>query len=177
MISTVAKAARFAEKMHDGSYRKFSGLPYFVHPMSVATTVARVSRNKNMLAAAYLHDVVEDTPVTIWEIMSLFGRDVGLLVSELTDVSRKGDGPRSHRKAIDRWHLSKASCEAKTIKLADMIDNMPDMIENNPKFAEIYMAEKRELLKVLVEGDSRLYLEAKAIIDNYYNPAGLSLAA
>ena len=107
-----------------------------------------------MVAAAWLHDTVEDTPATFEEIEREFGADVAALVKELTDVSRPGDGNRAARKAIDREHTAAASPRAKTIKLADIIDNCEDICRHDPKFGRVYLGEARALLAVLAEGDA-----------------------
>ena len=110
-----------------------------------------------MLAAAWLHDTVEDTGVSLGLIEAEFGPEVADMVEMLTDVSHANDGLRAHRKRIDREHTAKASPAAKTIKLADLIDNTRSIVERDPKFAEVYLKEKRLLLDVLTEGDATLH--------------------
>jgi len=124
--------------------------------------------DENMLIAALLHDVVEDTQITLDCIEDWFGPDVRALVEMLTDVSKPEDGNRDVRKAIDREHTAKASPRAKTIKLADLIDNAGSIQEHDAKFAKIYMREKRLLLEVLKEGDPKLYAHASKIVNDYY---------
>jgi (p)ppGpp synthase/HD superfamily hydrolase len=121
--------ATFATQAHQriDHRRKYSQQPYDVHLGAVAELVATVSDDAEMLAAAWLHDIVEDTPVTLEEVEREFGPGVASLVKELTDVSRPGDGNRAARKAIDRGHLAIASPRAKTIKLADLCDNARDI--------------------------------------------------
>ena len=67
-----------------------------------------------MLAAALLHDTVEDTGTPLKDIEAEFGPDVASLVEQLTDVSKPEDGDRKTRKEIDRQHIAKASVRAKT---------------------------------------------------------------
>jgi hypothetical protein len=88
-----------------------------------------------------------------------------MLVEQLTDVSRPEDGNRAKRKAIDRAHTAKASPEAKTIKLADLIDNTRSIVELDPGFAKIYLVEKVLLLEVLQEGDAGLWEMARRMTD------------
>jgi hypothetical protein len=76
------------------------------------------------------------------------------------------DGNRAVRKAIDREHLAKASPAAKTIKLADLISNSRSILQHDPKFAAVYLAEKRLLLEVLKDGDPTLWSQAYAIVNN-----------
>lgn len=168
----VAKALVFAYKAHDGQVRKYTGEPYIVHPIAVAALVASITDNQDMIAAALLHDTVEDTDVTIEDIQREFGGYIASWVSDLTDVSKPEDGNRSVRKAIDHEHTSKALPPSKTIKLADLIDNSKSILERDPNFAVYYMKEKRALLEVLKEGDPTLYAMAKKIVDNYFEKIG-----
>jgi hypothetical protein len=79
-----------------------------------------------------------------------------MLVLNLTDASRPQDGNRKARKAIDRERLAHAPVSAKTIKLADLIDNASSIVEHDKNFARIYLAEKEALLEVLDDGDPTL---------------------
>jgi len=159
------KAKEFATHYHASidQRRKYTFEPYINHPAAVAELVRRVPHTKAMLCAAWLHDVVEDTPCTLYEILSNFGLEVASLVKELTDVSQPSDGNRAVRKAIDRAHLAKASAAAKTVKLADLIDNTITIVAHDPKFAKVYLAEKALLLEVLGEGDATLMSMAKEV--------------
>jgi hypothetical protein len=165
MADLVANARRFATLAHQriDHRRKYSKQPYDVHLKAVAQIVASVSDDPEMLAAAWLHDVVEDTPATLEELEREFGPGVAGLVKELTDVSRPGDGNRSARKAIDRAHLATASPRAKTIKLADLCDNARDICAADPHFARVYLREMAALLEVLGDGDARLMRRARRI--------------
>lgn len=165
----VNKAKTFAKQAHEAidQRRKYTNDPYIVHPASVAKLVASVTDDEAMICAAWLHDVVEDTPVTIEEIQAEFGEDVAQLVADLTDVSKPVDGNRKIRKEIDRGHTALASPRAKTIKLADLIDNSSSIAKYAPGFAKIYMQEKKALLAVLKEGDQTLYQMAEKIVVAY----------
>jgi len=156
----IQRALAFATLAHHDQKRKYTGQPYIVHPIEVAEIVRSVEHDDEMLAAALLHDVVEDTDVTIEVIRSEFGDNVAELVDDLTDVSQPRDGNRKFRKAMDRDHLSQASSRAQTIKLADLISNTADIAVNDPSFAKVYFAEKELLLGVLVKGDPVLHLRA-----------------
>jgi hypothetical protein len=160
--SIAEKAETFARKAHgDADHRrKYSGAPYSVHLERVARLVATVSRDEEMIAAAWLHDTVEDTPTKIGKIAKRFGGGIAGLVGELTDVSTPADGNRRDRKAVDRKHTAAASARAKTIKLADLIDNCHDITENDPVFAAVFLGEMGQLLKVLGDGDPTLYEKA-----------------
>ena len=67
--------------------RKYSNQPYDVHLKAVADMVSSVTEDADMIAGAWLHDVIEDTPATFHDIEKTFGKSISLLVSELTDVS------------------------------------------------------------------------------------------
>ncbi len=137
--------------------RKYVFDPYIVHPRNVAYLVSLVTDDQNMIAAAWLHDVLEDVapihPEIFTEMPEIFGEDIYNLVVELTDTSKPEDGNRSVRKEIDRERLSRASARAQTIKMADLIDNTKSIVDNDHKFAKVYLHEKRLLLSVLDKGD------------------------
>ena len=169
MNSKIIETARqFAAEAHRGQVRKYTRVPYIEHPIAVAKLVADTGAGSDVIAGALLHDVVEDTPVCLEEIGRLFGTRIMRLVSEVTDVSRPTDGNRKARKALDRLHLAEASPEGKTIKLADLIDNTTSIVRYDPGFAKVYMAEKRSLLPVLVEGNAKLYEKARRIVESYF---------
>lgn len=155
-------AWQFAKEMHESvkQVRKYTGEPYIVHPEEVAALVRSVPHTSIMIAASYLHDVVEDTPATIEDIEREFGLEVAELVGWLTDVSKPEDGNRAVRKAIDRDHSALAPPQAKTIKLADLISNTKTIVKFDPIFAKVYLHEKARLLEVLKEGDPSLFYQA-----------------
>jgi hypothetical protein len=167
----IALAEDYATRAHAriDQRRKYSNQPYDVHLRSVARLVAEVSSDEQMIAAAWLHDTVEDTPATFRDIEQVFGRDVAQLVAELTDVSRPGDGNRSTRKAIDRAHLAAASDRAKTVKLADLIDNCRDICRHDPRFARVFADEMEALLVVLEGGDPTLLRRAHKTLEKCRN--------
>jgi (p)ppGpp synthase/HD superfamily hydrolase len=164
------KAKQFATERHTvvNQVRKYSGEPYICHPAAVVEIVRSVPHTKEMLAAAWLHDTVEDTGTTIEEIRDTFGIQVSMFVEMLTDVSKRSDGNRKSRKEIDRQHTAKAMPPAKTIKLADLIDNSSSIIELDPSFAKVYLAEKALLLKELTEGDKTLWNKANDIVQRQF---------
>jgi len=144
--------------------RKYTNEPYINHPAAVVGLIEQVPHTEAMICAAWLHDTVEDTPVTLTDIHDVFGSEVATLVEMLTDVSEYSDGNRAKRKAIDLRHTAQASPEAKTVKLADLIDNTRSIIKHDPEFAKVYLAEKALLLEVLRDGDTYLWSIAKNII-------------
>ena len=128
----VQKAIFFATQAHAGQTRKYTGEPYVNHPIEVMRLVSEVNDDPEVLAAAILHDVVEDTPATITNIRIGFNARVAALVDDLTDVSKPEDGNRATRKELDRQHTAKASPDAKTIKLAELISNSMSIVKDDP---------------------------------------------
>ncbi|MCP4876384.1 MAG: bifunctional (p)ppGpp synthetase/guanosine-3',5'-bis(diphosphate) 3'-pyrophosphohydrolase, partial [Gammaproteobacteria bacterium] len=143
--------------------RKYSNQPYQVHLQAVAELVASISDDPEMIAAAWLHDTVEDTPATLDDISEKFGVAIAYLVENLTDVSKPSDGNRVIRKTIDRKHSARASARAMTVKLADLIDNCSDITRHDERFARVYLQEMGALLEVLGDGDQRLYDQARRL--------------
>ena len=139
-------------------------LPYYTHLENVADLVASVTSDEEVIAAALLHDVLEDTTTVHSELTEHFGLQVADLVNEVTDVSTKADGNRATRKGMDRDHLANASADGATIKLADLCDNSKDIMRHDPQFAKLYLTEKRALLEVLKVGNSTLWEMANAYV-------------
>jgi (p)ppGpp synthase/HD superfamily hydrolase len=158
------RALAFAKEAHKEQIRKYSGENYVVHCIEVAEIVRSFGGTISMVVAAYLHDTIEDCGVTKEDILLLFGAHVAELVLMLTDVSTAADGKRSSRKAKERNHIAKASKEAKTIKLADIISNIRSIVKHDKSFAKVYLKEKELLLEVLKEGNKDLYQVADKMV-------------
>lgn len=172
MISDLElRAKEFAFHAHRGQKRKYTLEDYIVHPAAVAEWVRKVPHTEGMLAAAWMHDTVEDCKIQIDEIHRLFGSTVAEYVGWLTDVSKPSDGNRAMRKAKDREHTSGAPPQVKTIKLADLIDNSRTITRYDQDFSVIYMREKKLLLPLLIEGDKSLFFIAQTLVDDYYGKA------
>jgi guanosine-3',5'-bis(diphosphate) 3'-pyrophosphohydrolase len=165
-MTMVERARVFATAAHAavGQVRKYTFEPYIVHPAEVAKIVRDAGGSEAMVAAAWLHDTVEDTGVTIETIRAEFGVEVAELVGWLTDVSRPEHGNRAHRKALDRAHSAAAPAEAQTVKLADLIANTRSIMAHDKAFAKTYLEEKRLLLAVMTKGDATLMAEARKFI-------------
>lgn len=164
----IDRAFVFAFEAHAGQVRKYTGEPYINHPIEVAWIVAGVTDDCECICAALLHDVIEDCGVTKEQLVAEFGYSIAEMVHQLSDVSQSSDGNRAVRKAIDLQHTAKAWPKTKTVKLADLISNTSSICKHDEKFAAVYMAEKRDLLKVLTEGDATLYARAAKIVEDYY---------
>ncbi len=177
MDNLIIEAKKYAIEVHQRikHVRKYSNQPYRVHLEAVAELVSTVTDDPETIAAAWLHDTVEDTPATFEDIENVFSSTIADLVEELTDISRPSDGNRASRKAIDRQHLAKASSRAKTVKLSDLIDNCQDICKHDPRFARVYLEEMNALLTVLKDGDPKLYKKAREILTKSGETLGIIL--
>jgi len=161
----IDKAKYFAIAAHaaTGQKRKYTGEPYWHHPERVVAILTSVEHTPAMIAAAWLHDVVEDTEVCIIDIHQFFGPEIADIVRALTDTPAQEGMNRAIRKGVDMVRLSEAGYAAQTIKLADLIDNTSTITQHDPKFAKVYLKEKRDLLDVLAHGNSDLWDTANSI--------------
>lgn len=159
-MHTIQKAQIFATAAHAavGQRRKYTNEPYINHPTEVVNIIRNnVQWTAEMLAAAWLHDVVEDTGVTTDIIAQEFGTDIAELVDWLTDKSRPEDGNREIRKKMDADRLAMSPPIVQTIKYADLISNSSSIMSHDENFGRIYLKEKSYLLSVMNKGDSILY--------------------
>ena len=121
------RAIIFAVRAHSGTERRGKGYPYIVHPLEAVEIVATMTKDQELLAAAALHDTVEDTDVTVEQIREEFGDRVAHLVASESDempagVSEQASWHSRKQAAIDR--LSRAGREAKMVALGDKLSNM-----------------------------------------------------
>jgi GTP pyrophosphokinase len=177
-IALITFAIGFCKAAHFGQKRKWSFEPYWTHPMAVANILHEHGHNDpHMQIVALLHDVVEDTPITLEEITEHFGEKVAEDVHWLTkvDYSKHTDPfgmplKRAAKKFLENLRLSRAPQHVKTIKLADRLHNMTILTED-PAFAPLYAEETRELLDyALKEGCPVLWAKLDKIIKNFQNP-------
>lgn len=155
--------------------RRTQDVPYIVHPREVADIVRTVSHTQAMLAAAWLHDVVEDTPRTRDDIRTEFDLVVGGYVGWMTDVSRLEDGNRAQRVAMDRAHSAQAPAEVQTIKLGDIFANLRDAKYLRRGFLRRYLPEKRALIEALEHGDTRLRAHTRALCEQVGRELNIAL--
>lgn len=182
----VLKARAFGRAAHDsiGQKRKYSVAPYWTHTERVAEAVAIYTGNPFLVAGSLLHDVGEDVApknaaFSLEVIRAEFGAEVASLVHDLTDqytVETCPSFPFAQRKDLEGRRLEQVSDAAKTIRLADITDNVRDFTKYDPDFAVVY---KRELVgKVAglrapaVPGNERLYDLAVAALGESPNPTG-----
>jgi guanosine-3',5'-bis(diphosphate) 3'-pyrophosphohydrolase len=131
-LKLVLKAAAFAAYKHRDQRRKDdSASPYINHPIALATLLATAGgvEDPDVLAAALLHDTVEDTRTTRRELAREFGARIAGIVDEVTDDKRL---PKARRKALQIEHAAELSRPAKLVKLADKISNVADVLDNPP---------------------------------------------
>ena len=131
-IALLLKAVHFAAHKHRYQRRKDEDAsPYINHPIEVAEIMARVGDVSDLpaLLAAVLHDTVEDTGTTFSELEQVFGRDVRILVEEVTDDKSL---PKEERKRLQIEHAPNLSLRAKQIKIADKVCNVHDVAHTPP---------------------------------------------
>lgn len=121
------KAIIFATRAHAGTERRGKGFPYIVHPMEAMEIVATITPDQELLAAAALHDTVEDTDVTIETLREEFGERIAALVAAESDTFQEGvseeDSWHARKQAaIDR--LAQAPRDAKIVAMGDKLSNM-----------------------------------------------------
>lgn len=135
--SLLDRAILFAVKAHSGTERKGKGFPYIVHPMEAMAIVATMTSDQEMLAAAALHDVVEDTEVTLDEIRNLFGERVARLVDTESDHFAEGVDWRT-RKEESLKRLAAASREEKIVAMGDKLSNMRAIARDYTSRGEVF---------------------------------------
>lgn len=112
------KAVAFALEKHGGTVRKGTDVPYITHPMEAAAVVASMTSDREVLAAAMLHDVVEDTPATIDEVRAQFGDRVATLVAYESENKRETQPPS------ETWLIRKQETVALLQKTTDLDEKM-----------------------------------------------------
>lgn len=125
--SLLDRALVFAVHAHAGTERRGKGFPYIVHPLEAVEIVATMTCDQELLAAAALHDTVEDTDVTVEQIRAEFGERIAALVASESDivfsgVSEEDSWHARKQAAIDR--LARASRDAKMVALGDKLSNL-----------------------------------------------------
>lgn len=133
-IALILRAAQFAAERHRDQRRKGSeAAPYINHPLSLANLLANCGvDDPTVLAAALLHDTVEDTETTPEELAKLFGSAVAAIVAEVTDDKEL---PKAERKRLQIEHAAHLSYQAKLVKLADKVCNLRDLIHSPPDWS------------------------------------------
>jgi GTP diphosphokinase / guanosine-3',5'-bis(diphosphate) 3'-diphosphatase len=131
-LNLLMKALSFAARKHRKQLRKGSEpIPYINHPIAVAELIIRTGkiRDGDTIAAALLHDTVEDTETTFEELEAEFGPVIAKLVAEVTDNKKLA---KEERKRLQVEHASSLSARARIIKLADKTCNLRDVVQDPP---------------------------------------------
>ena len=138
MMDIVTKAIEFAAKAHDGMARKKDKTPYILHPLEAAVIVGSITDNRDVISAAILHDVVEDTDITIEEIEENFGPRVRQLVESETEDKRADLPPE------DTWKIRKEESLKDLANCGDtdmLILWLGDKLANMRSFYRIWKSE------------------------------------
>jgi len=137
--SRLYDAIELAARAHHHQVRKGTEIPYIVHPLAVASMLIRIKTPEPVVIAALLHDVLEDTPVTVEEILGQFGPDVADLVAAVSepDKSASWEDRKSHTIEYLEKH---ANDDVLIVALADKLDNIRAIREGLESHGEIFWA-------------------------------------
>lgn len=160
-MTTAFAAMAFVRDVHATQVRKYTRNPYIDHLAEVAGIVATVNADEDAIAAAWLHDCVEDQGVTEQQLLDLFGSRIAGGVMLLSDLER---GNRAARMLASVKRLATAPAWIQSIKCADVISNTSSIVTHDPNFARVYLREKRARLEVLTRADERLHRLASALV-------------
>jgi (p)ppGpp synthase/HD superfamily hydrolase len=163
------RAKKFAEKKHINQTRKFDeNLPYISHPTAVAERLASIINDEEMIAAAFLHDTLEDTQTTYEEISQEFGNRVADLVQELT--SDKKEEKLVGKAEYLTKKINDLSPEARLIKLLDREHNVSGFLQSPPEFCQRYAQETQYILDHINITPSPLEIQIIASIREKITP-------
>ena len=147
MTNIVFRAMEFAQKAHQTQVRKYTEEPYFVHLAEVAAVYgAYAPGDYDGISMCWLHDTIEDTSKSLRDLEMVFGYDIARGVYALTNTEI---GNRAERVAQARVRLSLTTQQIQNIKTCDLLSNTRSIMRCDPKFAVVYIQEKRELLAAM----------------------------
>ncbi len=156
----ILSAAQFAAQAHAGQFRKYSQppRPYFTHVAAVAGRVAGWAQDESVVAAAFLHDVVEDCQVTFEQLTEEFGPIVSDYVRWLTEYSHQVDSreKRAVRIAMNHDYLARAPGVMQKVKLEDRLHNLEELQAAPVGFLRRYCQESEGLLRAIGSADDQL---------------------
>lgn len=151
----VEKAEKFAKEKHNGEIRRFSGEPYFNHVKRVSENIKKYKkshRSEELVAAAFLHDTLEDTNTDYKELKENFGELIASLVKELSnneeEIEHSSKKSYLAEKMADPEQMSSWGL---CLKLSDRLDNISDLDKTNPEFRKRYIDETLYIIKTLEE--------------------------
>lgn len=175
-MKAIEKAYLFANKAHAGQKRK-SGEPYIVHPISVADILVSLGMDTDSVVSALLHDVVEDTPVTLEEIEDKFGSTVAQIINGLTKLSKIGFKTKEEHQAENIRRMLIATnkdIRVLIIKLADRLNNMRTLSAMYPQKQRDIARETMEIYAPLAHrmGIRQVKEELEDLSLRYLDPVG-----
>jgi (p)ppGpp synthase/HD superfamily hydrolase len=122
------EAIEFAVKAHHGQFRKGSTIPYIFHPLNVGRLLLEYNYPEELVIAGFLHDTVEDTPVTIEDIRNTFNERIAFLVGKVSEKNKADTWEK--RKMETLQTLRKAQADVLALSCADKLDNIRSMIKD-----------------------------------------------
>ncbi len=173
-VARILSGLRFSAEKHQHQTRKGAGqIPYIIHPIGVAHTLATLGqvRDPDVLIAALLHDTVEDTNTSFDEIRAQFGERVESIVRELTDDKSL---PKDERKYLQIVNAPHKSPEAAQIKLSDKLYNLTDLLTDPPpgwsaERIDTYFRWAQQVVDALPEVNAPLKQAVDEVIAAYFN--------
>ncbi|MBB3993603.1 (p)ppGpp synthase/HD superfamily hydrolase [Sulfitobacter undariae] len=147
----ITRAAEFAEHAHQGQFRKGENpAPYITHPAEVAQIVRDFGGDHVSIAAAWLHDALEDTPTTFTDLEHIFGSDVAAVVLEVTDDTSL---PQAQRRQAQIASAPQKSVTAALVKAADQMSNVRSLRLSPPDWTDTqvqaYLEKARKIVELL----------------------------
>ncbi len=169
----IFKALAFAAEKHRSQHRKgWQHVPYINHPIEVARLITDIGEvtNNGCIQAAFLHDILEDTDTTENEIEHLFGKNVLNLIMELTDDKSL---PSDKQKELQLITASALSPLAKTIRIADKIANITDMMTYpiwwSKRKKTNYLSWANEVVKACADANPKLAAHFFKLYEKYHS--------
>lgn len=174
-LSLIRKAYEVALNSH-GDQRRRSGEPYIIHPLCVAIILAELELDKESIAAGLLHDVLEDTPMTLKELIGLFGEEIAFLVdgvTKLTQINWDMDKIEIQAENLRKMFLAMAKdIRVILIKLADRLHNMRTLQYMTPEKQKEKSKETMEIYAPIADrlGISKIKIELDDLALRYLEP-------
>lgn len=147
--AVLMSAWAMAERAHRGQRRRYTNRLYLTHPVAVYHLLRRVGAHTDLQIAGLLHDTVEDSLTSLIDISYQFSSRVALLVMECSRLETPVLENRRHRHLIELDRLRRISPDAQSLKLADICHNTISIVRRDPRFAAVYVPEKRDQLGAL----------------------------